>query len=830
MLRLLRKGLDWIVGLLLRNRAIVMSVIRQLVGNSESLRELMNRKKAIADFGSDPTFISNLLKEAKAFDQIADAIAGNPEALQKLLNRPDTLKHIGAQAAFIDAIAADDRVVTRLVAGRGFVAGLTRMAEKETNTPIARLMRTPEVFEAVVGFLTRSQETLIHVLMSPAVSKAVPGQAEFISVLAGNPKVIPRIVVDKGFCDGLLFADPEQQTPSQLSRLLNVPAIFEATLAHIVDNPEFLSRLLTSPNVLARLDAHPEFLRLFGSRPLLLRRLLESPQAAATLSEAGDEDATATVDRLAALPIVVNRAVAHAVTDEVRFDALLRGSVLLSALARRSDVVMRLLELDGVFGRMAAKPEFMSLLEREAAGDRVVANFASDTYFVVRLMQRAWPRLLDPPADLAARAHEILASLFEHRLTEGGWEALAELVLRRPVLLRRLFADPRLRDRVAEASIEEGFGSVFALHLANPAMGLDVGARALRLLGDAFAQPAFLRALARDDGFRLEFERLAFRLVRDVDGDLLHDLSGDLAEEATRSPGSVVGWMLELPGPAERRRLENAVDVGRDVAAIAEWVEPEAFERGRSLIVRPRSEVDFGRFVGSLVRDGRLALRGARFEVCATTAALEETFVDLFLEETCHLDEEVRDIIDGAAGSGLSPWYLKTRHPGARIRAFEPDPDRHAAARANLAGLDLAGVELRNAVLGGENGRSQIRVGGGTSVEVDRVALADLVDGPIDLVRLTGEGPTFDAILGLGDELRNIHYLHVTVDGRGLGSQARLGELIAHLTGHGFEFHLRRVETADVRSAARPLTAFGRAVTYAVAARNTGWPNGEVVS
>ncbi len=91
--------------------------------------------------------------------------------------------------------------------------------------------------------------------------------------------------------------------------------------------------------------------------------------------------------------------------------------------------------------------------------------------------------------------------------------------------------------------------------------------------------------------------------------------------------------------------------------------------------------------------------------------------------------------------------------PRGRVYAFEPDPENFALLESNVGMNGYAHVELRNAVVGAETGRGKLwraasnrgdhhafASAGRDSVDVDVVALDDVIHDRVDLVKIDVQG------------------------------------------------------------------------------------------
>lgn len=125
-------------------------------------------------------------------------------------------------------------------------------------------------------------------------------------------------------------------------------------------------------------------------------------------------------------------------------------------------------------------------------------------------------------------------------------------------------------------------------------------------------------------------------------------------------------------------------------------------------------------------------------------------------------------IVDAGANIGVSALWLAAGHPGARMHAFEPEPDNFRLLSANLRGLpgmvlnqaavgdSETPVVLRLAAHGAEHSVVEGASGEGTvsvpSVRLDHYFERQGIDR-VDLLKLDVEGHELRALQGLGDRI-----------------------------------------------------------------------------
>jgi FkbM family methyltransferase len=182
---------------------------------------------------------------------------------------------------------------------------------------------------------------------------------------------------------------------------------------------------------------------------------------------------------------------------------------------------------------------------------------------------------------------------------------------------------------------------------------------------------------------------------------------------------------------------------------------------------------------------------------------------------------ETPEIVDGGANIGMATLFWKRASPNARIRAFEPDPTVYPYLQENVERNGLEGVELERSAIGAAAGTATFHAdsayssylagyaapGGndpatGSVVEVPVVRLRDLLDRPVDLLKLNIEGAETDALLDAGDTLRAarellVEYHHLP------GAPRSLHRLLERFHDSGFEYLVNSFDD-ETNSGAQP--------------------------
>ena len=233
----------------------------------------------------------------------------------------------------------------------------------------------------------------------------------------------------------------------------------------------------------------------------------------------------------------------------------------------------------------------------------------------------------------------------------------------------------------------------------------------------------------------------------------------------------------------------------------------------------PRLSLDYLRFAAECARrwgsaePGTLRLLGARVDYPSRTHALflvHEIFVGAAY--AFRASGRAPRIVDCGANIGLSVVFFKTMHPGARIDAFEPDPDAFALLKRNVERNGLAdGVALHPAAVTGEGGTATFYAdpadaagltastdpawGGRAARQVPAVRLSEVIDGPVDFLKLDVEGAEYGVIDDLARTGALRHVREAVIEWHEIASEpAGRERLIATLRAAEMEIEAQSVD------------------------------------
>jgi FkbM family methyltransferase len=177
---------------------------------------------------------------------------------------------------------------------------------------------------------------------------------------------------------------------------------------------------------------------------------------------------------------------------------------------------------------------------------------------------------------------------------------------------------------------------------------------------------------------------------------------------------------------------------------------------------------------------------------------LKEIFAEKIYDQTL---PENAYVIDCGANIGLSVIYLKKICPSARIEAFEPDPANFSLLQKNITSFGLQNVEAHQAAIwkddsilmfesAGSMGSSinpEMNDGG---VKVKAVRLKNLLDRPVDFLKIDIEGAEYEVIKDSADSLHQVKRMFLEYHGQ-FEQNDELLEMLNIVRAAGFKFYIR---------------------------------------
>lgn len=176
---------------------------------------------------------------------------------------------------------------------------------------------------------------------------------------------------------------------------------------------------------------------------------------------------------------------------------------------------------------------------------------------------------------------------------------------------------------------------------------------------------------------------------------------------------------------------------------------------------------------------------------------------EIFLNEIYKFESsrECPVILDCGSNYGTSLVYFKSIHPESTITGIEADPKVFQLLDWNISRRAYAGVTLINKVVsnsdkpvrfypeGADAGRVHPGASAGDWMEVVPVSLDDLIEGPVDLLKMDIEGSETEAICS-SEKLEQVDNLFVEYHSF-KDSQQTLGRILEKLSACGFRYYIQ---------------------------------------
>ena len=193
---------------------------------------------------------------------------------------------------------------------------------------------------------------------------------------------------------------------------------------------------------------------------------------------------------------------------------------------------------------------------------------------------------------------------------------------------------------------------------------------------------------------------------------------------------------------------------------------------------------------------GRKISFGSRVEFLHS---IHEIFIDEIYKQK--FDSETPLIIDCGANIGLSIIYMKKFYPNSEIIAFEPDETNYSYLEKNVKSFELSKVKIFKEAIWTENtyinfqheGSLASRIGGENdkTIKVKATRLRDLLNLPVDFLKLDIEGAEYKVLTDIKDKLHFVKNLFIEYHGT-FDQNRELSEILQILIDNGFRFYIKQ--------------------------------------
>jgi FkbM family methyltransferase len=185
-------------------------------------------------------------------------------------------------------------------------------------------------------------------------------------------------------------------------------------------------------------------------------------------------------------------------------------------------------------------------------------------------------------------------------------------------------------------------------------------------------------------------------------------------------------------------------------------------------------------------------------------------FDEIFLSSCYAFEPRTRPprILDAGANIGMATLWFSTEFPGARITSIEPDPATYELLQANIERNALEHATAIHAALAADPGSIALMIDPdrpgtlrmstdalrmpGVPVTVPALRLSDLVDGPVDLLKLDVEGAEHQIMSEMASSgaLADVHSIAMEYHHHIDPDVDQMSEMLALLERSGFAYHV----------------------------------------
>ena len=179
--------------------------------------------------------------------------------------------------------------------------------------------------------------------------------------------------------------------------------------------------------------------------------------------------------------------------------------------------------------------------------------------------------------------------------------------------------------------------------------------------------------------------------------------------------------------------------------------------------------------------------------------SIHEIFIDEIYRQ--NFDKVNPYIIDCGANIGLSIIYMKKLYPNSEIIGFEPDDTNYTYLEKNVKSFGLSNLKIFKEAIWTDNTyldfrsegslASRIGDGEGKIIRVKTKRLHDLLDRPVDFLKIDIEGAEFKVLMDIRDRLHLVNHIFLEYHGT-FDQNTELNEILHVLTENGFRFYIKQ--------------------------------------
>lgn len=201
-------------------------------------------------------------------------------------------------------------------------------------------------------------------------------------------------------------------------------------------------------------------------------------------------------------------------------------------------------------------------------------------------------------------------------------------------------------------------------------------------------------------------------------------------------------------------------------------------------------------------------VEGKKFKI-ADSASFYYSYREIFIDKIYKFNSKSSApvILDLGSNYGTSIVYFKSLFPGAKITGVEADPKIYELLKWNIQQHNYKDVEVINKAVstsgeplnflseGSDAGRITDEKGSQNTILIDPIDMDDLIQGPIDFLKMDIEGAESDVICA-SKNLSQVSQMFIEYHSYKNDTQ-RLNEILSKLTSEGFRYYIHTQFCSD---------------------------------
>ncbi len=193
---------------------------------------------------------------------------------------------------------------------------------------------------------------------------------------------------------------------------------------------------------------------------------------------------------------------------------------------------------------------------------------------------------------------------------------------------------------------------------------------------------------------------------------------------------------------------------------------------------------------------------------------------EIFVEDIYNIEFKKPNpiILDCGANIGLATIYLKQRYPDAKIIAFEPDENNFKLLEKNINQHQWSNIEIRKEAIwkddcilkftcdGSLGSKINSESKSANEIEVKAIRLKNLLNNPIDFLKIDIEGAEYEVLKDCSESLDKIDNLFIEFHGN-FNKIHELNTIFEIIKNAGFAYYIKEASNVYPTPFNRPPVA-----------------------